>query len=61
MNAENIEALKSCVFRIENDIDAVETYANSLYEWDKKYFVEPIRDAKETIAVIRSLIKKDDI
>ena len=61
MNAESIEALKSCAFRIENDIKAIETYANSLYDWDKKYFIEPIRDAKETIAVIRSLIKKDDI
>ena len=61
MNNENIEALKSCIFRFKNDIDAIEVYANSLYEWDKKYFIEPIRDAKETIAIIRSLINKDDI
>lgn len=61
MKDENIEALKSCVYRFENDIDAIEVYVNSLYEWDKKYFIEPIRDAKETIAIIRSLINKDDI
>ena len=39
-------------------MEAIETYANSLLEHNKKYFLNPIDDAKQSIITIREIVKK---
>lgn len=55
---KDILTVQNYVFRLENDLEAIETYANSLLEHNKKYFLNPIDDAKESIITINDIIKK---
>ena len=56
--SEDLLIVQNCLFRLENDFEAIETYANSLPEHDSKYFTNSIADGRETIKTIAELVKK---